>query len=127
MTRNLRERTPTYGLVLANGGTMTYQHVLVLSAVAPSQPYPSKNPLPPIITDIPVPTTVEKANGEAVIEVCDPLDVLSAHTNGCLDVHRGVQPRWHTWHGPCSGQTAKWRALPGEPRGRGDSLAACGQ
>ncbi|KFY70258.1 hypothetical protein V499_09320 [Pseudogymnoascus sp. VKM F-103] len=68
MTRNLRERTPTYGLVLANGGTMTYQHVLLLSAVAPSQPYPSKNPLPPIITDIPVPVTVEVANGEATIE-----------------------------------------------------------
>ncbi|OBT65909.1 hypothetical protein VE03_05447 [Pseudogymnoascus sp. 23342-1-I1] len=68
MTRNLRERTPTYGLVLANGGTMTYQHVLLLSAVAPSQPYPSQNPLPPIITDVPVPAIVEEANGEATIE-----------------------------------------------------------
>jgi hypothetical protein len=82
---------------------MTYQHVLLLSAVAPSQPYPSKNPLPPIITDIPVPTTVEKANGEAVVEVCYPLDVLSAHTNKYSDIHGGIQQRRHAWHWSCGG------------------------
>lgn len=92
MTRNLRERTPTYGLVLANGGTMTYQHVLLLSAVAPSQPYPSKNPLPPIITDIPVPDIVQKANGEAVIEVCDSLEYLVRMLTDDVDIYRGVQP-----------------------------------
>lgn len=71
---------------------MTYQHVLLLSAVAPSQPYPSKNPLPPIITDIPVPDIVQKANGEAVIEVCDSLEYLVRMLTDDVDIYRGVQP-----------------------------------
>jgi hypothetical protein len=71
MTRELRERDRKYGLVLANGGNMTYQHVLLLSAEPrkDNAPYPDKNPLPDIITDVPVPTIQENAEGEAVIEV----------------------------------------------------------
>jgi hypothetical protein len=69
MTRELRERDEKYGLVLANGGTMTYQHVLLLSAEAPRQSYPERNPLPEIITDVSVPTVDETAEGEAVVEV----------------------------------------------------------
>jgi hypothetical protein len=69
MTRELRERDEKYGLVLANGGTMTYQHVLLMSAEGPKHSYPDRNPLPDIITDVPVPAIDETAKGEAVVEV----------------------------------------------------------
>ncbi|KAH8704740.1 hypothetical protein BGW36DRAFT_1118 [Talaromyces proteolyticus] len=57
-------------LVLANGGVLSYQHVVCLSANPRSDGrfYPQKNPLPEKITDVPIPTIVEVAEGEAVIE-----------------------------------------------------------
>lgn len=73
MTRNLRERDPKHkhGLVLANGGNMTYQHVLLLSAEPPlpDRVYPERNPIPDVVTDVPVPVVEEVAEGEAVVEV----------------------------------------------------------
>lgn len=50
---------------------MTYQHVLLLSAEPrkDNAPYPDRNPLPDLVTDVPVPTIEEQAAGEAVIEV----------------------------------------------------------
>ncbi len=72
MTRELREidARNKNGLVLANGGNMTYQHVLILSGSPrkDGKAYPEKNPLPPTITDVPVPKVVEDAEGEAVVE-----------------------------------------------------------
>jgi hypothetical protein len=70
MTRELRERDAKHGLILANGGNMTYQHVLCLSSEPrkDGKGYPQANPLPDVITDVPVPEVVEHAEGEAVVE-----------------------------------------------------------
>lgn len=68
MTRELRKGRRRNGLVLANGGVATYQHAVVLSTSPRSSPYPESNPLPPVITDIPVPSVDQTAEGEAVIE-----------------------------------------------------------
>ena len=71
MTRQLRKRRGKVGLILANGGVATYQHAICLS----SQPrrdgsaYPLVNPLPEMITDVPVPQVCEEADGKAVVEV----------------------------------------------------------
>jgi hypothetical protein len=71
MTRQLRSgEKGTNGLILANGGVVTYQHVTCLSR----QPrkdgagYPAEKPLPAVITDVPAPSIKEKAEGEAVVE-----------------------------------------------------------
>lgn len=71
MTRELRKGTYQTGLVLANGGIMTYQYAVCLSR-EPRQdnsPFPVDNILPEVITDVPVPEVDEVADGEAVIEV----------------------------------------------------------
>jgi hypothetical protein len=69
--RNLRRGKYRNGLILANGGVCTYQHVICLS----SQPrkdgslYPAKNPLPPVVTDWYVPPVDAQAEGVAIVEV----------------------------------------------------------
>lgn len=71
MTRELRASNGKNGLVLANGGVMTYQHVICLSS-SPRRdglPYPERPPLPEVVTDVPTPAIEVKAEGEAVIEV----------------------------------------------------------
>ena len=82
MVRELRKGNSKTGLILANGGVLTYQHVLCLS----TQPrrggseYPLSNPLPRYITDLPAPSITAHAEGEAVIEVLlspSPLSPLS--------------------------------------------------
>lgn len=73
MVRKLRTRggRKANGLVLANGGVLTYQHVVCLS----SQPrtdglvYPEKDPLPEVLTDVKVPQIDAEAEGDAIIEV----------------------------------------------------------
>ena len=67
MTRQLRAGKGTNGLVMANGGFLTYQYVVCLSRNPRSTPYPEKNPLPDHL-DTPAPEVVEEANGEAVVE-----------------------------------------------------------
>jgi hypothetical protein len=69
MVRELRQGKVRNGLVLANGGMVTYQYVVCLSNKAPTSPYPERNPLPDRLDDEPIPTVDEKAEGEAVIEV----------------------------------------------------------
>ena len=75
MTRQLRQRKSTgvdsNGLILANGGVMTYQHVVVLSSRPRKDgtPYPSTNPLSAYSPNDPAPTIEEEAKGEATIEV----------------------------------------------------------
>ncbi|KAF2084822.1 hypothetical protein K490DRAFT_75612 [Saccharata proteae CBS 121410] len=56
------------GLILANGGTLTYQHVLCLSSQAPAKAYSSSNPLPAQLPAEPPIPVAEHAEGEAVIE-----------------------------------------------------------
>ena len=74
MTRELRSRRRKTGLVLANGGTLTHQHVVCLSAEprADGGEYPRRNPLPPL-ADESRPPFVESADGPATIEVRDSL------------------------------------------------------
>jgi hypothetical protein len=87
MVRKLRNGRGTNGLILANGGVLTYQHVICLSS-QPSKTnktYSISNPLPEKITDIPVPEITAEANGEAIIEVSHlPFYHVS---NSCIDVH----------------------------------------
>ncbi|EXJ74649.1 uncharacterized protein A1O5_01342 [Cladophialophora psammophila CBS 110553] len=67
--RKLRRGDGTYGVVLANGGVVTYEQVLCFSSQPRKHgPYPDKNPLPSIIPAIPAPTVVVDAEGEAVVE-----------------------------------------------------------
>ena len=71
MVRELRIGNSQTGLILANGGVLTYQHVLCLSK-QPRQDgsnYPLSNPLPRYITDLPIPPITAHAEGEAIIEV----------------------------------------------------------
>jgi hypothetical protein len=71
MTRQLRAGKGKTGLILANGGNATYQHVVCLSSKprADGSAYPCIQPLPDLLTDLPVPPIEETAEGEAVIEV----------------------------------------------------------
>ncbi|KAF2634654.1 acetyl-CoA acetyltransferas-like protein [Massarina eburnea CBS 473.64] len=71
MTRAIRKGKGKKGLVLCNGGWLSYQYVVVLS----KEPrvdgkYPDSNPLPKEITDVPAPEIAvgEEAQGEVVIE-----------------------------------------------------------
>ncbi len=93
MTRQLRQGKGRNGLILANGGWVTYQHVICLSTMRRrgGAAYPDKAPLPDRLTDVPVPPVDVKVEGEqdAVIEVsaCCPRTLglsnfaLLAHSN----------------------------------------------
>lgn len=69
MVRQLRNTDKKTGLILANGGWLTYQHVVCLSSEPRSSPYPQSSELPEVITDIPVPEMEISPDGEAVVEV----------------------------------------------------------
>jgi hypothetical protein len=71
VVRELRKGKARTGLVLANGGVMTHQHVVCLSSRPRKDhsPYPAKNPLPARTTDWYVPPIATQAEGEATIEV----------------------------------------------------------
>ena len=69
MTRELRKDTKKFGLVLANGGVLTHQNVIIL-AKQPNKasiPYADQDSHADI--DLTVPAFVEKAQGQATIEV----------------------------------------------------------
>lgn len=68
MTREIRAGRAKKGLILANGGVATYQHAVVLSASPRRDAYPTKNPLPSMITDVEVPSLKAVAEGDAVVE-----------------------------------------------------------
>ena len=70
MARAIREGKGKTGLVLCNGGVLSYQFVVVL-AKEPRKDgvYPQENPLPKEITDVEIPEVDERPAGEAVIEV----------------------------------------------------------
>ena len=71
MTRALRKGKSQKGLILANGGVLTYQHAICLSnrPRRDGSAYPDRDPLPSHIVDVPVPTISAEAEGEAIIEV----------------------------------------------------------
>ncbi|KAF1959456.1 hypothetical protein CC80DRAFT_586012 [Byssothecium circinans] len=71
MTRAIRKGRGKRGLVLGNGGWMTYQYVVVLSKEPRGDGrYPERNPLPREITDVAAPEIAvgEEAVGEVVVE-----------------------------------------------------------
>ena len=78
MVRKLRTGHGRNGLILANGGVLTYQHALCLSSIPrrDGSAYPNRDPLPSHLTDIPVPAVTAHAEGEAVVEV-SPSGALS--------------------------------------------------
>ncbi|TWU70895.1 hypothetical protein ED733_001662 [Metarhizium rileyi] len=69
MARGLRAKKHTTGLILANGGMLTHQHALCLSARprGDGRTYPESNPLPELVNDH-SPLFIEAANGTAAIE-----------------------------------------------------------
>lgn len=71
MVREIRKGTFQTGLVLANGGIMTYQYAVCLSKDPrkDNSPFPTEDILPAMITDVPIPETDEIADGEASVEV----------------------------------------------------------
>lgn len=79
MTRQLRDNKGKTGLVLANGGWVTYQHVVCLSRSPRSDglPYPDDTPLPKYVTDVHVPKIAEVVEGDAIIEVSSSPRYLS--------------------------------------------------
>ncbi|KAH7076700.1 hypothetical protein BKA63DRAFT_510550 [Paraphoma chrysanthemicola] len=69
MTRRIRAGKGKKGLVLCNGGVLSYQYVVILSSVPRRNgAYPLENPLPEVITDVDVPTLALEAEGDAVVE-----------------------------------------------------------
>jgi hypothetical protein len=79
MVRCLRAGRGKTGLVLANGGTLTYQQVLCLAAKAPSFPYPLRNPLPEQLDGRFATHTDDVAEGEAYIEVLQQLPSIEVY------------------------------------------------
>lgn len=72
MVRQLRGRGGHNGLILANGGVLTYQHALCLSTQPPRSStlaYPPENPLPEYVPDLRVPSVTAEAEGEVIVEV----------------------------------------------------------
>jgi len=67
--RELRKGKSQHGLVLANGGLLTYQYVVCLSSQPGNSPYPPKTSLPDRLADEPIHDVDEQASGEAIIEV----------------------------------------------------------
>lgn len=73
MVRQLRQGKGRHGLILANGGILTYQHALCLST-APREDgsYPDNREDPRLVATERGPPVSAIADGEAAIEVCDP-------------------------------------------------------
>ncbi|KAH7408417.1 hypothetical protein DE146DRAFT_646182 [Phaeosphaeria sp. MPI-PUGE-AT-0046c] len=69
MTRQLRAGKGKKGMVLCNGGVLSYQYVVVLGKEPPRRTtYPLENALPETLQDMPVPDLTNEAEGEAVVE-----------------------------------------------------------
>ncbi|OGE53519.1 hypothetical protein PENARI_c007G01448 [Penicillium arizonense] len=73
MTRQLRGSRSRNGLILANGGVLSYQHAVCLSSQAPKEgrPYPDSISSSLVDSDL-VPSVDFEAEGEAIIEVSEP-------------------------------------------------------
>ncbi|KAK6360116.1 hypothetical protein TWF730_006269 [Orbilia blumenaviensis] len=69
ITRQLRSGKGSTGLILANGGSATYEHVICISSRPRpiESPYPTSPPLP-VFTEVSCPPVDETPEGEAVIE-----------------------------------------------------------
>ena len=106
MIRELRRGNGKTGLVLANGGVVTYQHVICLSSSPRPDglPYPDRNPLPDYITDVQVPAVDVHADGDATIEVSRDLSMLIYDTELSADIYGRVQQGWNGTARACRGK-----------------------
>ncbi|KAF2673609.1 hypothetical protein BT63DRAFT_421745 [Microthyrium microscopicum] len=70
MVRRLRNGREKNGLILANGGTLTYQHVICISSSprADGSGYPEQDMLPENLEHLPKPRVTRDAVGEVTIE-----------------------------------------------------------
>ena len=75
MVRQLRKGNGRHGLVLANGGVLTYQHVVCLSSQSPKEGtvYAEHTVLPERIMDVSSPSIELNPGGPGVVEVGGPL------------------------------------------------------
>ena len=133
MVRQLRDGKGQYGLILANGGVLSYQHAVCLSRRPRSgdSPYPETNPLAAgekiERKRIEVPVVEIECEGKAVVEVRFPaltrlfiVDSLTIFS----DVHGRVQQGQHAVARARRGPVDEQRAsLPGQSRRRGHTSA----
>ncbi|GAB7354601.1 hypothetical protein MBLNU459_g5041t1 [Dothideomycetes sp. NU459] len=70
LVRQIRKGQVKHGLVLANGGTATYQHAVCLSSSQrrDGSAYPAENRLPVVLSDASTPAIENRAEGAAIIE-----------------------------------------------------------
>jgi hypothetical protein len=89
MTRQLRSGKGKKGLVLCNGGVLSYQYVVILGTEPRSSTYPLEHGLPEVLEDVEVPGLAESAEGECVVEVryihvhggyWEPADLFQTYT-----------------------------------------------
>lgn len=119
MTRQLRNGKGRHGLVLANGGVLSYQHAVCLSSSPRRSPYPDSSRTAADSTD--APRVDEEASGPAVIEVRSPfLWLYAGDPNAPLDLHGGIQARQLAPSGIYYWPTRQRPPVRGEPRRRPD-------
>jgi hypothetical protein len=127
MARQLRSRKHNTGLILANGGMLTHQHALCLSAQprGDGRAYPEGNPLPEVVDAFSPPFT-EIAEGRATIEVPAAVKLLfSPLANTAPDLHHRVQPRRHAGgRAHCRPAARDGAAIPRQPRRRPNAVPA---
>lgn len=101
MSRQIRTGKIGNGLVLANGGVLSYQHAICLSSRQGRlrSDYPdSRGSSDTVVGDF-VPSVDMFADGEAIVEVSWPA-VFERHGDGILtfldfaDVHSRIWPQW---------------------------------
>jgi hypothetical protein len=83
MVRRLRQGAGQNGLILANGGFLSYQHAICISTQPRKTPsyYPDSGALKSGPSD-PIPPIDSEAEGEAKIEVnSDPRELVDANAN----------------------------------------------
>ncbi|KAF1359408.1 hypothetical protein EJ07DRAFT_119304 [Lizonia empirigonia] len=68
MTRQLRCGKGKKGLVLCNGGVLSYHYAVVLGTEPRGTEYPVENALPELVSDGAVPELAERAEGQCVVE-----------------------------------------------------------
>ena len=105
MVRELRKEKRQNGLILANGGVLTYQHALCLSTLPKrdGSVYPSQNPLPRYVTDVAVPEIATRPEGRATVEVISSLAKYETGDqyadSAPQDLQRGIRSKWFTLEG----------------------------
>lgn len=126
MSRELRARKHNTGLILANGGMLTHQYAICLSAKPRKggKPYPKVNPLPEIY-DTSKQSFTEKADGAATIEVRFNGLVTLPIANQRIDIYDRIRSRW-----PTVAWSYRWqikelrREIPCQPRRRGYAVTS---